>query len=80
MIVVIDYGIGNLASVKNGLDKLGVESKISSDLLVIKKADTLILPGVGAAGQGMKNLKEKGLDKVIVEEIKMGKPFRIIFS
>jgi glutamine amidotransferase len=42
---------------------------------VIKKAKALILPGVGAAGQGMKNLKEKGLDKLIIEEIKEGKPF-----
>lgn len=75
MIVIIDYGIGNLASVKNALDKLGVESKISSDSLVIKNADALILPGVGAAGQGMMNLIKKGLDKVIVEEIKNGKPF-----
>lgn len=75
MIVIIDYGLGNLASVKNALDKLGVESKISNDPLMIKKADKLILPGVGAAGQGMKNLKEKGLDKLIIEEIRTGKPF-----
>ena len=58
MIVIIDYGVGNLASVKNALDKLGAESKISSDPLMIKKAKALILPGVGAAGQGMKNLKK----------------------
>lgn len=75
MIVIIDYGVGNLASVKNALDKLGTESKISSDPVVIKKAKTLILPGVGAAGRGMKNLKKLDLNKVIVEEIKKGKPF-----
>ena len=75
MIVIIDYGVGNLASVKNALDKLGAESKISSDPLMIKKAKALILPGVGAAGQGMKNLKKLDLDKVIVEEIEKGKPF-----
>lgn len=75
MIVIIDYGVGNLASVKNALDKLGVESKISSDLDVIKNADAIILPGVGAAGQGMKNLKAKGLDKVLTSEINKGKPF-----
>ena len=75
MIVVIDYGLGNLASVTNALNKLGIKSKISSDPNVIKTAKALILPGVGAAGQGMKNLREKGLDKVIVEEIKKGKPF-----
>ena len=75
MIVIIDYGVGNLASVKNALDKLGAKSVISSDPEVIKKAKALILPGVGAAGQGMKNLKEKGLDKVVINEIKKGKPF-----
>ncbi len=75
MIVIIDYGVGNLASVKNALDKLGIKSEISGDLKAIKKADKLILPGVGAAGQGMKNLKESGLDKIIKEEVKKGKPF-----
>lgn len=75
MIVVIDYDIGNLGSVINALDKLGVKSKISNNPKEIKKADALILPGVGAAGQGMKNLKKKGLDKVIVEQIKKEKPF-----
>lgn len=75
MIVIIDYGVGNLASVKNALDKLGVESEISNNLDVIKKAGALILPGVGAAGQGMKNLKAKGLDKVLISEINKRKPF-----
>lgn len=75
MIVVIDYGIGNLASVINALDKLGVPSQISSNPAVIKKALALILPGVGAAGQGMKNLIDRNLDKLIVEEIDRGKPF-----
>lgn len=75
MIVVIDYGIGNLGSVINALDKLGVKSKISNDPKDIKKADALILPGVGAAGQGMRNLKKNSLDRIIVEEIKKGKPF-----
>jgi len=73
--VIIDYGLGNLASVKNALDKLGIKNKISSDFSVIKKAQALILPGVGAAGQGMKNLKSMGLDRVIIEEIEKGKPF-----
>lgn len=75
MIVIIDYGVGNLASVKNALDKLGIKNKISSDVSVIKKAEAMILPGVGAAGQGMKNLKKLSLDKVIIEEIEKEKPF-----
>lgn len=75
MIAVIDYGLGNLASVKNALTKIGISSEVSSDINVLKKAKALILPGVGAAGQGMKNLKEKGLDTFITEQIRQGKPF-----
>lgn len=75
MIVIIDYGLGNLASVKNALDKLGIANRISSDPALIKKAKALILPGVGAAGAGMAELKKRGLDKLIIEQIKKGKPF-----
>ena len=75
MIAVIDYDIGNTGSVVNALDKLGVKSRISDDPEVIKKAQMIILPGVGAAKQGMENLKKKKLDKLIVDEIKKGKPF-----
>jgi imidazole glycerol-phosphate synthase subunit HisH len=74
-ITIIDYGLGNLASVANALEKLGISYEISGDPDVIKKATALILPGVGAAGQGMKNLKKRKLDKVLIEEIKKGKPF-----
>ena len=75
MIVIIDYGLGNLGSVKNTLNKLGVDSMISKSIDDIKKADALILPGVGSAKQGMKNLKKRGLDKILINEIKKGKPF-----
>ena len=75
MIVIIDYGLGNLGSVKNTLDKLGVDSMISKSIDDIKKADALILPGVGSAKQGMENLKTQFLDKVLINEIKKGKPF-----
>lgn len=75
MIAIIDYGLGNLTSVKNALDKIGVSSIISNDPKIIRSAKGIILPGVGAAPDGMKNLKAKGLDKVIKEEVKKGKPF-----
>lgn len=68
MIAIIDYGLGNLGSVKNALDKLGVDSLISKSASLIEKADGLILPGVGAAGEGMKNLKRRGLDNIIKQE------------
>jgi glutamine amidotransferase len=75
MIVIIDYGLGNLGSVKNTLDKLGVDSMISKSKKDIVKADGLILPGVGSARQGMKNLKNRKIDKILFNEIKKGKPF-----
>lgn len=75
MIVIIDYGLGNLGSVKNTLDELGVDSMISKSIDDIKKADAIILPGVGRAKQGMENLKKRKLDKILVSEIKKGKPF-----
>jgi len=74
MIVVIDYGVNNIGSVANGLERLGVSYKISSDPKILTKARALILPGVGAAGVGMQNLKQKGLDTAILKEVKKGKP------
>ncbi len=75
MIAIIDYGLGNLGSVKNALDTLQVESIVTSDKQQIEKSDGIIFPGVGAAGVGMKNLRQSGLDKIIKEEIKKNKPF-----
>lgn len=75
MIVIIDYGLGNLGSVKNTLDKMGVDSMISKSIYDIEKADALILPGVGSAKQGMKNLKNRKLSKILIRNIKKGKPF-----
>lgn len=75
MIVIIDYGLGNLGSVKNTLDKLGVDSVISNSVKQIELGSGLILPGVGSANEGMKNLKKAKLDKVIIDQIKLGKPF-----
>jgi imidazole glycerol-phosphate synthase subunit HisH len=74
MIIIIDYGLGNLGSVQNALSKLGVPCMVSSAASDIANADGLILPGVGAAGEGMKNLKEKKLDQLITEEVLKGKP------
>ena len=74
MITVIDYDLGNLASVANALRKLEIPYDISGDIEVLKNSNALILPGVGAAGQGMKNLKAKGIDKVVIEQINKGIP------
>lgn len=74
MIAIIDYKAGNLFSVKNAFDKLGIETSITSDVSVIKKADKLLLPGVGAFENAMKKLKEYKLDTLICDEVKSGKP------
>jgi len=74
MIAVIDYGAGNIFSVKNALDYLGFENKLTNDRQEIKKADALILPGVGAFPSAMNMLNESGLTGVIKEESKK-KPF-----
>ena len=74
MIAIIDYGMGNLHSVKNALDHLGIENVITSDIEVIHKADKLILPGVGAFYDCMENLRSKGLIEVILERVQAGIP------
>ena len=73
MIAIIDYGMGNLKSVRNALNYLGIENKISKDPEEIRKADALILPGVGAFPDAMDTIEKLGLDKVIKEETQKGK-------
>lgn len=68
MIAIIDYGAGNIFSVKNALDYLGLESALVSDKESIKSADAVILPGVGAFPAAMKMLDSTGLIETIKEE------------
>ena len=75
MITVIDYGVGNIGSVANTLVRLGQPYQISADPTVIRSADVLLLPGVGAAGVGMQNLRDRELDTTIRLAIRNGKPF-----
>ena len=74
MIALIDYGVGNLFSLKSSFSAVGCEAAVTSDPVVIKKADKLILPGVGAFSDAAKKLRDSGLDRVIVDEAKNGKP------
>jgi len=69
MIVIIDYGMGNLESIKNMLKRVGSDSVISHDILDIEKADKLILPGVGAFDNAMKNINDIGLLSVINKKV-----------
>ena len=65
MIAIIKYNGGNVSSVQNSLNRLNVESVVTDDFDLIKKADQVIFPGVGEASSTMKLLKEKGLDQLI---------------
>lgn len=74
-IAIIDYGAGNLHSVKNALDFLGAQSLITSDAEEILAADKVILPGVGAFGDAAAEMKKRGLDAAASKAAKSGKPF-----
>lgn len=68
MIAIIDYGAGNLFSVKNALDYLQIENCVTEKAEIIRRADGLILPGVGAFPDAMERLERKQLVSVIQEE------------
>lgn len=74
MIAIIDYGVGNLFSLSSSFKAIGADTVITGDAEVIKKADKLILPGVGAFGDAAEKLRQSGLDTIIKEEVKNGKP------
>lgn len=75
MIAVIDYGMGNLRSVTNALEKLGADVIITGDKKTISSAKAIILPGVGAFGKCMENLEKRGLIECIKESIDKGKQY-----
>lgn len=76
MIVIVDYGLGNLFSVKKAFEYLGAPVSISSDPLEIAQAERLVLPGVGAFGDGMEYLRARGLDAALRHEVlENKKPF-----
>ena len=75
MIAMIDYDAGNIKSVEKALQKLGADVVITKDPQVILSADKVILPGVGAFGDAMNNLKKYGLDEVIRQVVAKGTPF-----
>ena len=74
-ITIIDYGMGNLHSAAKALEKVGAQVTVTRDPELVRQADKVILPGVGAFGDCMKNLNERGLAPVIHEVIAAGKPF-----
>ena len=73
MIAVIDYGVGNMFSLCSSLKYIGADVTVTSDAWQIRKADRIILPGVGAFADAIDKLRSKGLDKVIKEDAAAGK-------
>ena len=74
MVAIIDYGVGNLFSLCSSFAAIGAEAEITSDPERIRRADRVILPGVGAFGDAAEKLRESGLDRVVKEEAARGKP------
>jgi glutamine amidotransferase len=74
MIAVIDYGVGNLFSLCRSLEAIGQEPVVTGDPEVLRQADKLFLPGVGAFADAAEKLRQTGLDQVVKEEAAKGKP------
>ncbi len=74
MLAIIDYNMGNLASVKNAFAKIGAEAKIVQNPDEVASFDKIILPGVGAFGDAMEHLEKTGMDEAIKAFAKSGKP------
>lgn len=75
VITVVDYGVGNLFSVKQAFEYWGAQVKISSEFNQIKNAEALVLPGVGAFGHGMEELKKNSLHQAVLEFCQKDRPF-----
>jgi glutamine amidotransferase len=74
MLAIIDYGVGNLRSVQKALEAVGTEAILTGDPGVIREADRLVLPGVGAFGECARRLRELRLDQHVLEAAERGKP------
>ena len=74
MIAIVDYGVGNLFSLKSSFESIGAEIIVSGDEETIRNADKIILPGVGAFEDAAAKLRASGLDEVLISEAQKGKP------
>lgn len=75
MIAIVDYGMGNLHSVKKGFERVGFPPEVTHDPDLIGQAEGLVLPGVGAFRKAMENLHARGLEKPILRYLESGRPF-----
>jgi glutamine amidotransferase len=74
LIAIIDYGMGNLHSVSKAVERLGYTAEVTSDAVRLAAADGAILPGVGAFGDAMRELRETGLGDAVLDYVRSGKP------
>jgi glutamine amidotransferase len=74
MIAIIDYRLNNLRSVQKAFEQSGTDTVISSDPDILRKADKLVLPGVGAFGKSMETIRAGGFDRIIIDHAAAGKP------
>ena len=74
MIAIVDYGVGNLFSLEQSFKAIGREVTVTADPEVLRKADKILLPGVGAFGDAAEKLRQSGLDRVVTEQAATGKP------
>lgn len=74
MIAIVDYGVGNLFSLESSFKSIGADVVVTSDPNVIRSAEKIVLPGVGAFADAAKKLKDSGLKELVVSEAKSGKP------
>lgn len=75
MVLVVDYGMGNLRSVAKALESLGASVLVSTDPADVRKAERVVLPGVGAFGDAARELDSRGLTRPLAEHLAAGKPF-----
>jgi glutamine amidotransferase len=74
MITIVDYGVGNLRSVQKALERVGATAVVSDDPDALEAAQGVVLPGVGAFGDGMANLRARGLVEPVLRQVERGKP------
>jgi len=74
MVGIIDYGVGNLFSLRSSLESIGQTVTVSGDADVLRKADHILLPGVGAFEDAVKKLRNSGMDEMVYEAVRAGKP------
>ena len=74
MVAIVDYGVGNLFSLKSSFAAIGEDAVVTGDAGVLAAADKILLPGVGAFGDAADKLRETGLDRAVIEQANSGKP------